>query len=541
MCDNLFLKNRGKTEVHSAWIQSQKRLFKSVYKIVQEQLGYESRQLRTYQAQYLKFLARRKWRPTDPAILQNSLLNCTTAIIGDFHPLNQSQKVATRLLRLLPANSKATAVLALECFSTSDQKWLDRWMKGQLSDDQLRQKTKWDRVWSFPWKLYLQLLLEAKQRHLEVRGIDVPRSVKKISLSEREKNIVAALRAVRQTHPERKIILIIGDYHLTSAILKNGLKAEKILRVFQNSEALYWKFGRSKNKQFNVFQSAKGEFCVLSTTPFVKWKSYSQWLEQGHDSQDFDSLWYEDIMLLKAELARLLGLAALKGENEHFDIHWVTSRSEVKKKAAQKLSQAQQELVLSCYDEGKPFLVPELRLAFLTRKNFNQLAELSALLLLAEAQQNFALPVLSLKHLPQFVFIEMFMAFGVKMLNPHKKSDTLRDLKTQLKAEGEGRQMRLLKMILNIQMQDLSSARPQDLELLKMRLSSRELLKVAQVVGAVYGERMYFYYLKQGPEAIVKAMSKIKWASDKFVPSYISLVRKVHSVPALNKSKLQWI
>ena len=69
-------------------------------------------------------------------------------ILGaDFHAYQQSQRSHLRILRSL--DPSLPIVLGLECFEVQHQSYIDAYLAGVLTDDELLRKTKWKQRWGF--------------------------------------------------------------------------------------------------------------------------------------------------------------------------------------------------------------------------------------------------------------------------------------------------------------------------------------------------------------------------------------------------------
>jgi uncharacterized iron-regulated protein len=68
-------------------------------------------------------------------------------------------------------------VVAMEMFERSHQPILDRWSQGLLTEEEFLKEVQWEKAWSMDYELYKGILDEAKNHHLKVLGLNVPRDL----------------------------------------------------------------------------------------------------------------------------------------------------------------------------------------------------------------------------------------------------------------------------------------------------------------------------------------------------------------------------
>ncbi|HEX9079380.1 MAG TPA: ChaN family lipoprotein, partial [Desulfuromonadaceae bacterium] len=65
--------------------------------------------------------------------------------------------------------------IGMEMFAADSQPQLDRWTRGELDAEQMRELYRRD--WNMPWYLYRDILLYARSHHIPVIGLNVPRDI----------------------------------------------------------------------------------------------------------------------------------------------------------------------------------------------------------------------------------------------------------------------------------------------------------------------------------------------------------------------------
>src|ERR1700681_3871808 len=82
-------------------------------------------------------------------------------LVGDYHALAASQDFASSLVGQL-VQSDRPVVLALEMAFSRDQYFLDEWLRGEISEDELRAGIRYDDEWGYEWEPFGHLLRQAK-------------------------------------------------------------------------------------------------------------------------------------------------------------------------------------------------------------------------------------------------------------------------------------------------------------------------------------------------------------------------------------------
>src|SRR6266567_8200326 len=89
-------------------------------------------------------------KPLSVSELKQKYHDADILLVGDYHALAASQGVAASLLGQL-AQEGRPVVLALETVFTRDQYVLDEWLRGEISEDELRAGIRYDDDWGYDW------------------------------------------------------------------------------------------------------------------------------------------------------------------------------------------------------------------------------------------------------------------------------------------------------------------------------------------------------------------------------------------------------
>ena len=214
-------------------------------------------------------------------------------LVGDYHALAASQAFAAALLQTLASQGRPL-VLALETVFSHDQRILDRWFKGELSDDALRAALRYDAEWGYDWEPFAALLRQARQLCARVYGIDSgPRGdMRRIGV--RDRHAAARIAEIRNELPEARVLALFGEAHLAPQHLPRSLRLcrpqDRILTVLQNVDELYWKAAGELSESVHAVQVYGDVLCVFNSTPLEKYESYRIYIEKWRTQPDTPDL-----------------------------------------------------------------------------------------------------------------------------------------------------------------------------------------------------------------------------------------------------------
>lgn len=292
---------------------SQKKLYLAVKKELALYEKKKKKELVAYERAFRSALPRTVRASGKPQLLR-AISRANVVLVGDFHPFRQSQKGFLRLVEGARERFPRVAV-ALECFQQAHQTAINEFLSGLITAEELRDKIDFERYWPFSWENYREIITFARQNRLSVLALNiVGRKGKDSELSVRD--AAAAERIVRELkeHPGTAVFALYGELHLGRRHLPAELgkrlgHASRIVTVHQNDAELYWKAPTLGNGQKpEVLRLGPGEFCILNSVPWVKLRSYLDWLE-GSPSPDVDEEEL-DVVGIVHHYARLLGEAA---------------------------------------------------------------------------------------------------------------------------------------------------------------------------------------------------------------------------------------
>ena len=234
-----------------------------------------------------------------------------TVLIGDYHALPNSQRYIASLLRDYEFHQRPV-VLGLETIFSRDQHILDEWVRGEIEEDELRQRIRFDLDWGYDWTPFYELLSAARDHGAFIYGLDcMPREdLRKIGA--RDRHSADKIAELRRFHPDSLILILFGESHLAPqhlpALLQQRVPAEPIFTVLQNVDALYWRAAGEAHDNVEAVEVRENVVCVFNATPLEKYENYrlclDRWGRHDRSAPDLGPTLYN----LIGGMVRFLGI-----------------------------------------------------------------------------------------------------------------------------------------------------------------------------------------------------------------------------------------
>ena len=222
------------------------------------------------------------------------IVSAGVVLLGDYHALAASQKFAAEVIEH-SKNSGRRLVLGLEMVFARDQHIVDEWTAGEISDDELRERIRFDVDWGYEWPPYLELLKTARDAGARICGLDcMPRGDLR-RIGARDRHAATKIAELRAADPEALIVVLFGESHLAPTHLPqeihSSIPGERVLTVLQNIDALYWLAAGELRGNVEAVRVAKDIVCVFNATPLEKYESYrlciERWMREPAERPDF--------------------------------------------------------------------------------------------------------------------------------------------------------------------------------------------------------------------------------------------------------------
>ena len=259
-----------------------------------------------------------------PGDVRDEIAKAGIVLVGHYHALPNSQRYLASLLRD-PELRHRPVVLGVETIFSRDQHILDEWFRGEIDEDELRQRIRFELDWGYDWAPFFELLSAARDQGASIYGLDcMPREdLRKIGA--RDRHAAEKIAELRRRHSDALILVLFGESHLAPqhlpALLQQRLPAERVLTVLQNVDALYWRAAGEASDHVEAVQVRKdvseNVLCVFNATPLEKYENYRLCLDRwgrsdnGHSAPDLGPTLYN----LIDGMVRFLGINQYSSHN----------------------------------------------------------------------------------------------------------------------------------------------------------------------------------------------------------------------------------
>ncbi len=225
-----------------------------------------------------------------PSDVRGEIAKAGIVLVGDYHALPNSQRYLASLL-CDPEIHHRHVVLGVETIFSRDQHILDEWRRGEIDEDELRERIRFDLDWGYDWAPFYELLSAARDHGASIHGLDcMPREdLRKIGA--RDRHAADKITELRQRHSDALILVLFGESHLAPqhlpALLQQQLPAELMLTVLQNVDALYWRAAGEASDRVEAVAVRENVLCVFNATPLEKYENYRLCLDRwGRSDND---------------------------------------------------------------------------------------------------------------------------------------------------------------------------------------------------------------------------------------------------------------
>ncbi|MGC1476428.1 MAG: ChaN family lipoprotein, partial [Terriglobales bacterium] len=226
--------------------------------------------------------------------VRHEIANAGTVLVGDYHALPSSQRYLAELLRDSELQQRPI-VLGVETIFSRDQHILDEWYRGEIDENELRQRIRFELDWGYDWVPFYELLSAARDHGASIYGLDcMPREdLRKIGA--RDRHAADKIAELRHRHSDALILILFGESHLAPqhlpTLLQQRLPAEPMLTVLQNVDALYWRAAGEASDHVEAVEVRKEDrehvLCVFNATPLEKYEHYRLCLDRwGRSDND---------------------------------------------------------------------------------------------------------------------------------------------------------------------------------------------------------------------------------------------------------------
>ena len=233
----------------------------------------------------------------DPGAIIEDAHSANLIWIADYHALSKSQAYAARFVRELAAHN-SNIILAVEPVFARNQKILDQWMSGKITEQEFLDGINYEEEWGCEWSGYKAIFDAARDLRIPVYGIDCgPRNDMR-SIGRRDLRVALRIVRLMEKNPSGKLVVVFGESHLATnhlpgrvrTILERERIASKQLLILQNIDAIYWKLQEQGLDGASAVSLQEGRYCVFNANPIEKYESFRQYLHKCAEEESSGDL-----------------------------------------------------------------------------------------------------------------------------------------------------------------------------------------------------------------------------------------------------------
>lgn len=257
-------------------VSNERRKWRRIQREIERRVGPLPPELKRYEKIYWNAFSGFQ-SVVDLGTVFNAAWDSDIVLCGDYHTYRPTQEFCKELLMSL--QQRGPVVLAMECFLSCDQFYLDEFSGYQLNFRELQDYVDWNRSCGFPDHGYRALAKYAREHGVQIIGLNGPGRDEHTTLAERDRHAGEVIADLRSRYPEAKILVLVGDLHVTHLPrwIQEARGDVKILQIAQNAEKLYWQLN-GKGRTTEAVRVSTDAFCVFTGTPVEKLQSYLDWL-----------------------------------------------------------------------------------------------------------------------------------------------------------------------------------------------------------------------------------------------------------------------
>jgi uncharacterized iron-regulated protein len=159
-----------------------------------------------------------------PEVILPELAQADVVYLGETHDNPEDHQTQLEIIQKLQQRNPKIAI-ALEMFQRPYQNVLDRYLAGQVSEQELLEQSEYNQRWGFPWRYYGPILRFAKEKQLPVIALNTPTEVtRKVaregleSLTTKQRQFIPPFSEIRTDNAEyRQLIVKAFQRHQAAA------------------------------------------------------------------------------------------------------------------------------------------------------------------------------------------------------------------------------------------------------------------------------------------------------------------------------------
>lgn len=474
--------------------------------------------------------SKRPFRSTTKNALIKSLKESKIIYLGDFHTFDQSSRNVLRILKTLKSNSKKSHFyLGLELVHYGQQKYIDSYVNGFITELEFLECIKYSESWRFPWNHYSPLFEWAIKENIKIIALN-----SKGSLNQRDQFASEIIASYVNNEPDSKFIVMFGEYHIVANKIPVQVQRRledtetKFTIIHQNLDEVYWKQTTKNLKKSKIVKFNDDEFSLQNSLPWIKYESMLYWYDNLSNDPDFDLHEYimeegvktfgedvdENFFFICKEALNVMNFQDKVDESvlsdynlyDHTNFDYIVNTIETK--VEKKLKPLNNYLI----ERNKVFSLGHKNIYYCPSYSVNRLTYLSGLhihnSILIKKGHNPHNLLTNFKSENRFYFLtqRFFMAYCcTKIFNPHRKSDLYQDFKQKIR---DPKTSSKLKKRLTTFLKILDNK--ENFYLYIKGLNLKEIFELARFMGHFLAENFFLKNSKFKGESSNKILSLIE-------------------------------
>jgi uncharacterized iron-regulated protein len=111
-----------------------------------------------------------------PPQLVSRLAGVRLLLVGEEHTNIEIHRIQARIIEALHAAGRRL-LIGLEMYPYTEQRWLDDWTNGSLTEDDFIRRSRWYDNWGYNWDYYRDIFLFARDHRIPMYALNAPREV----------------------------------------------------------------------------------------------------------------------------------------------------------------------------------------------------------------------------------------------------------------------------------------------------------------------------------------------------------------------------
>lgn len=144
-------------------------------------------------------------------------------LIGENHTDENDHKIQLDVIKDYYKQFNGKIIIAMEMFQQPFQKYLDMYIDGQISQEELLEKTEYKKRWGYDFSYYIEIIRFAREHKIRIFGINVPSELLREVKEKGIDNIISEYIPKEKSliHSKRLILSYLHSKNIKYQIIKN--------------------------------------------------------------------------------------------------------------------------------------------------------------------------------------------------------------------------------------------------------------------------------------------------------------------------------